>query len=68
MNRLGPQIHIAELIVFPVKGKRFFLMPGAHDQLVRFSIFIAGQARNLAVAIVGVHRSPDRESGQQAAT
>ena len=54
------------MVVFAVKGKRLVLVPGAHDQLVRFGIFIAGQAGNLAVAIIGVHRSPDRKAGQQA--
>ena len=66
LNGLGPQVDIAELVVFAVKGERFFLVPGTHDQVVRFGIFIPGQTRNLAVAIIGVHRGPDRKAGQQA--
>ncbi len=67
LDRPRPDVDVAQLVVAAVEGERLALGPGADDQLVRLGVFLAGQGRDLAVAVVGVHRGADRESRPPAA-
>ncbi len=66
LDRLGPAVHVAELVVLAVEGEGLVLRPGPHDEVVGLEVLVAGERRDLAVAEVGVHRRADREAGHQA--
>ncbi len=65
LDRLRPAVHVPELVVLPVERERLGLPPRLHDQVVVLRILVPRQRRDLAVAVVRVHRRPDREPGDQ---
>ena len=46
LNRLRPQVNVAQLGVLAVEGERLALLPGFDDQVVRFVIFVAQRSSN----------------------
>ena len=65
LDRLGPAVDVAQLVVLAVERERLVLGPRPHDQLVGLGVLVAGQRRDLAVTEVGVHRRADGEPGDQ---
>ena len=67
LERSGPDVHVAHLVVFSVEGEGFRFCPGLHYEVVRFVILLAQAGGGHAVGVVGVHRGADRESGDEPA-
>ena len=65
LDRLGPAIDVAQLGVAAVEGERLVGRPRLADQVVRLGVLLAGQRRDGAVGVVGVHRGADREARDQ---
>jgi len=65
LDRLRPAVHITQLVVLAVEGKRFVFGPSSNDEFMGLVVFVASQRRDLAIGEVRVHRCAYREAGDQ---
>ena len=65
LERSGPDVDVADLVVLAVEGEGVGLRPRLHDEVVRLVVLLAQAGGGRAVCVVGVHGGADGEASDE---